>query len=746
MDESTGSSPFVENPQDEPVTLQSSPFVQSPAAPGEVSKNSPLQNRGSGLTENTPLGRPKLADHSILGSVGHRSIRRGMSSSLSQVSSPIVDKEEQTMREQIRALQFQLGSLKDETELAKVRSEQKVRDLETRLKEEGKKIDKLESDKLFLFNKQKELGEELSAAKEAHSDKQKENEQTIRDLRQQVSEYQDANAKSEESYRQLQASTEQTINELTLKASSSTSGVADLSNELDQTIQLLNHEKSRTLELEEERDSLKSEVSRLRSSVKDQESSDQFQAELAQQVAYIKTLENDLNKKAARIQFLEDNKVLVEVIEDEKASLQKKLEVTEELQTKLVDAELQIIDLQSQQDKWLSFLEKDETYSSPEEIVRALMVERTEKINLMEKVGRLEAEIAGAGPVTDGMRLEIDKLAAEIEQLNDKLDKEVKSRLRYQRQKDLAASEALFLRGQLKSYDTEEAVLLKKDTDSLKVERIKELEALVDKYREETTTLGKQLDKQDGHFVEMSPLKRKITPFSSDERVSELTRKTRTLQTELDKSRLQADTLGKELDAAKLQLAKTDKVKATKTRILELKDNPAAKHEAVKQAMLTALKNENKALLAQIENRPQEKNRALVPYSSLEAVRAEMRELNATIAEQAKRMDRLKQVFGKKSLEFREAVFALLGYKVDLLPNKKVRATSVYAASEDEAFTFVPDPKARSMKFVGIDDGPLTAQHENLVSFWIKERRDIPCFLAALNLELYDQTTKAARF
>lgn len=737
MDEGPGSSPFVEN-------IQSSPFIDSP---GNVSKNTPLRNRG-GATDNTPLGRPKLAD------VGLESIDksfRGGVPLLNQISSAspriIVDKEDQALREQVRSLQFQLSSLKDERELEKVKYEQNVRDLEGRLKEDGKTIDKLESDKLFLFNKHKDVTEELTATKQQHLEKQEENESTIRNLREQVSQYQDTHSKIEAEHRKLQASTEQTIKELTFKASSSSSSVTDLTNELETTIQLLNAEKSRVLDLEEEQDKLKSQLAKLQTQVTDQESSEQFQSELAQQVDYIKSLEDEVSRKTTRIQFLEDNKVLVEVIEDEKAALQKKLEVTEDLRSRLVDSELQIVELQSQQDKWLSFLEKDESYSSPEEIVQALMIERTGKINLMEKVGRLEAEIAGSAPMSDGMRLQIDKLSAEIDELNDKLGKEIKSRLRYQRQKDLAASEALFLRGQLKSYDTEESVLLKKDTDSLKVDRIKELESLVDKYRAETSTLVKQLDKQDGHYVEMSPLKRKITPFSSDERVSELTRKTRNLQTELDNSRLQSDTLTKELGAVKKQLAKVEKVKATRTRILELKDNPAAKHEAVKLSMITALRNENKALLAQLENRPQEKNKKLVPYSSLEAVRAEMRELNTTIAEQSKRMDRLKQVFGKKSLEFREAVFALLGYKVDLLPNKKVRATSVYAASDEESFTFVPDPKARSIKFSGIDDcGPLTTEYENLISFWIKERRDIPCFLAALNLELYDKTTKAARF
>ena len=87
------------------------------------------------------------------------------------------------------------------------------------------------------------------------------------------------------------------------------------------------------------------------------------------------------------------------------------------------------------------------------------------------------------------------------------------------------------------------------------------------------------------------------------------------------------------------QLAKAEKTKALRVRVLELKDNPAARHEAVKQTMLTALKKENAALLAQVERRAQEKNRPLVPYASpaIEVLRAEMRELNDTLAEKTER-------------------------------------------------------------------------------------------------------------
>jgi len=68
----------------------------------------------------------------------------------------------------------------------------------------------------------------------------------------------------------------------------------------------------------------------------------------------------------------------------------------------------------------------------------------------------------------------------------------------------------------------------------------------------------------------------------------------------------------------------------------------------------------------------------------------------------------------------------------------------MFSSSEEESFTF--DPDAGTMKLSGSVDSAFARECSNLISFWVQERREIPCFLAALNLELYDRTTKAARF
>jgi len=77
-------------------------------------------------------------------------------------------------------------------------------------------------------------------------------------------------------------------------------------------------------------------------------------------------------------------------------------------------------------------------------------------------------------------------------------------------------------------------------------------------------------------------------------------------------------------------------------RVLQLKDNPTERHEIIKRERLDALKKENTDLLAQLEGRPG--GAKLVPMSTLENSRMDVKEMEKVVAEKEKRMMRLKEV------------------------------------------------------------------------------------------------------
>ena len=246
--------------------------------------------------------------------------------------------------------------------------------------------------------------------------------------------------------------------------------------------------------------------------------------------------------------------------------------------------------------------------------------------------------------------------------------------------------------------------------------------------------------------------------------------------------------LEKELEVQRSQVASLRNT--PRTRILELRSNPTSNEAAVRTSTLNSLRTENAALLAQLEGQTHTK---AIPISSLENAQQQIRDVERTAAEKEKRMRRLKEIWSAKSLEFREAVASILGWKMDFMPNGRVRVTSMYYAGDDDddnnnnnnnsnnntgdndrddhdgnksgpsvtrnpnsstSHATISDDESHSIIFDGergtmkISGGPQSAfgrEIKDLIRFWVEQRKDIPCFLAAMTLEFYEKTTRAAR-
>jgi mitotic spindle assembly checkpoint protein MAD1 len=138
-----------------------------------------------------------------------------------------------------------------------------------------------------------------------------------------------------------------------------------------------------------------------------------------------------------------------------------------------------------------------------------------------------------------------------------------------------------------------------------------------------------------------------------------------------------------------------------------------------------------------------------VPISTLAAARLTLDELKTTLQQTEKKSLRLKQIFTTKSLEFREAVASILGWKLDFMPNGRVKATSILYPShldsdgdeQENSITF--DGENGTMKVSGGVDSVFAGEIRQAVEFWVEGRKEIPCFLAALTLEFYERTTRA---
>lgn len=184
---------------------------------------------------------------------------------------------------------------------------------------------------------------------------------------------------------------------------------------------------------------------------------------------------------------------------------------------------------------------------------------------------------------------------------------------------------------------------------------------------------------------------------------------------------------------------------AERERVLELRDNPAARVNAVRRVQLDDLRTENAALLArlkELDTTPSEGGSGLVPRASYARLE---KERDAAAAAHEKRLLRLKEIFGHKSREFLEAVYSLLGWRIKFEENGgELRLTSMYAPKGKMGLT---------LKFTS-DEGHFGTMHmsgamkrglEEAHQFWVVERQSIPGFLAQVTTEMFEKTTVSSR-
>lgn len=294
----------------------------------------------------------------------------------------------------------------------------------------------------------------------------------------------------------------------------------------------------------------------------------------------------------------------------------------------------------------------------------------------------------------------------------------------------------------------EDMTLQPDSIDQQKVKRIQELDDLVDKYKAEVDTLHADLTSLESASASpaqpvLGSKRSREGDEAEHEQLGQLARKNRRLQSELSELQTAHRLLQKENEVTSEQLASAKE--QLKTRILSLRSNPTSDHEATKAATLAALKLENDELLAHIQRQPT--LFATVPASQLAAAQRETAEARAETASAHKSARRLKEVWAAKSAEFKEAVFSTLGWTVTFIPGGKMRVESVYypSSTDEHENSIVFDGEKGTMKVGGGPRSAFANRISDNIKFWVRERGCVPCFLAALTLEFYEEHTRAVR-
>jgi mitotic spindle assembly checkpoint protein MAD1/[phosphatase 2A protein]-leucine-carboxy methyltransferase len=708
-------------------------------------KNQPTFNIFTGEADSPPKTREPLRE----------TFRATFSSSQKAPVHTVLptDPVNEDLRAQINTLKYELETAKRDNEMLRLEHQQEKRELEERAEAEFRRAQQADALITSMETKHSALQRELSEVQTRSVNERQDIEKRVRTSQEKTQQLQEEADELREDLASLQRQSEHKYHSLQTEHKALQETLDEIQAQLEIKTNTLHAAQRKAMQREAEAGELESEILRLKANSEDSKAVAVLKSELSEQVAHIMKLETAAREQEAELRKYRKQHKAIEVIEEEKRDLQSKVRCMDDLRRELGEAQLRKQALEDEKSSWTAYLDneagEDVQFETPEDLARAFIRERLEKTDLLDQLGQVKPELLVKDANIQTLEDEKARLQSELQQLRIAKSagpdsNEAKARARLERQKTLATKEVEFLRAQVKAYDDEEREMQPEIYDATRAARVQQLEDLIDEYRKENDTLQKELNAAEKPAVTVAAgQKRSLDSEDADERIGELRRKNRQLQDEINESHKRIKVLETEYRAQNSQLKKLKE--ASRTRILELKSNPTADAEALKLSTVRTLREANAELLARLEGA--QPSLTSVPLATLTAAQDELAELSFTVAEREKRIKRLKQIWTAKSLEFREAVASILGWKLDFMPNGRVRVTNMFYPGDEETGenSIVFDGENGTMKVSGGEQSAFANEIRDLITFWVEQKKDIPCFLAAMTLEFQERNTRVAR-
>ncbi|KAG0269498.1 coiled-coil domain-containing protein mad1 [Actinomortierella ambigua] len=675
------------------------------------------------------------------------------------------EEEYEHTKKRLRDTQYELATTRTELERRIIQLEETVQRAEVQEKKLRSRIDTLEGHRRILYTQEKEttkklqdLEDETTRTKACFEEDLTANDEIIKGLREE-------NMDLKERLFQLQEQSRATESTLTQRVRALVSTHAHHEKLLAETRG--NSESQNTLVLEKHQQltealakilDLEAQNRQLRQNMQGLEDAARIERELKNQMTYIKQLEGQNRQLSVECKHFKQLYQNVEVLKEEKASMEQKLKMLDELGFKCAKLEVENGVLKKEKEQWTVFLRQGDMtdYKAPYELAKAVAQLRAEKATLLLAKGESDATLKNNHRRIEQLEQQIREVMHTVASQEEICREEASKALVAQRSKDLALRDAQNLRDLLKTYDMEEKTLMGGNYDAQKTARIEQLEALVQEYREKldaaiassATTVFQQNSVGTGAQSLLETIQKTTegvyAQLSTDNK--RLTEDKLKLQQNLEILRKENESLEAKLVEHEIAMGAGAFNPAT-SRILEINDSPANRHQAIRQKVLDDLKEENRALLEaykalqqqrqQLQDQPTSENIEMVPMASLERLQSELDRIQQELAVNEKKISRLKSSWRDKADEFRQAVHSLLGYKLNYLEDGRVEMISAYAAQEDQSFVFRSGQNDEgSMQLVGTGSHAFMEDFKEEFEFWVNGLGSIPAFLSRVTLRL----------
>mgnify|MGYP003365241245 CR=1 FL=1 len=637
---------------------------------------------------------------------------------------------------QVSSLEYELRTIKNEYELEKLQSQRKFNELQMKYNKSLEELEIALDDTKFVHDENNQLVTELKRLKSENQITDTDKDLRLQDLANIIQE-------RDEQIKDLKIENESKESDLqdelvSLRAEKG--NVEDLvqryNNEILKQANDINH-LSRTVK-EKNDEILQLKNSKIINSHPNYDT-EEFQ-ELStmnklfkEQSQYCKELEEINLKQAHELKKHRNAEDSSNFWKQEIQKLELKVQQLESLEKNYEDAQVELLGLKSKLTQYNLFTEelkgRDMFAVQPQDVINELELLKKENLVLIDENSKLNISISN-------MRILNEELALERTQLLN-LNKDYENniinlkKLNYEldQQKILSFEECKLLRKQLEDLDNFTSNSMNKNNDKEVPTMNNEMNDLIENYKNRTDELTGELKKLNEQMLalqeedEQIVKKRKIKDSSGmtyySQRINELQLENGKLSRDLQKYQ----NLNKLLET---KLMKLINLKEKKIRIVELRNNPLAKDQFIKRRKLTLLQEENKDLLSQLQS---EENVQTVPVSVYESLNFDIKQQEQEIFKANKKFARLKEVFNKKSLEFIDVVNSILGFKLEFIPDNKVKIYSCYKPNK----YMIVDLRRNTL-----DSNLEINNWDQLLQMWITERDSIPCFLATLTLQLWE--------
>lgn len=440
------------------------------------------------------------------------------------------------------------------------------------------------------------------------------------------------------------------------------------------------------------------------------------------------------------------------LLKEKADSLQAKLLRAEQKITELTRVEIENEELKKKIQKWeTEDLSGAKRLRSPAQLAQDVANLQKSQIVLLETQSELKSSAQIKERAYQRSAEELEAVKKELLELKETSDRQGELNQRLRRRLFLVTAERDGCRRILDTYDKSYS----SNYDPQMHARLQEAEARLKACHEHVEKLELELNQKEEIAseeklkcnkleAELNELRDKVSTQAPEKGDTSL------LKTEIEKLKEENVKLQEQLDVYEIrkeQMHMQGYYDPTKSKVVHMSMNPSSVARQQRGEELERLRKENELLRKRLQlleeaggSAVQDLNPGVSDFSPENApsVVKQVEDFKAQVASAEMKNQRLKEVFKKKIQEFREACYALTGYKVDVTRDNQYRLQSMYAERSTDDLLFESTPKGEMMLLATDFSSQLTDQ----IDTYLTRFNSIPAFLSSITLELFNRQTQ----